>query len=346
MKVALALCGVTHGLYRLRFNQTQDKTPKNTPDWEATNMSPFADRLIHQALENQSQVVVGLDPDITRFPAYLQARLKAEPTEQQLEEIIVMFNSLVIEATASLVAAYKPQAAFYEQYGLAGLKALQRTIGLLREQKLLTILDGKRNDVSHTAGAYATAWLAPQHPVFENTANPWQADAITLNGYLGSDGVQPFIKCNQNAGLFILCKTSNASSGELQDLTLQEGSTVAEKMATLSHQWGQNNIGQQGYSNIGMVVGATYPKEAAIMRQKAPQALFLMPGIGAQGGSLDAIVAAAGKQGIAAYASSSRGILYPFQAETLTTADWAETARQQIQQTTQTLQKAIQDKLK
>ncbi|MEO5362257.1 MAG: orotidine-5'-phosphate decarboxylase [Magnetococcus sp. DMHC-8] len=311
-------------------------------------MTTFADRLIDRALACHSRIVVGLDPDVARFPVALQARLRQQPTEAQLTEILVDFNRVVIEATATEVVAYKPQAAFYEQYGLAGLQALQRTIALLHERGLLVIMDAKRNDVAHTAGAYATAWLAPRHPLF-GTPNPWQVDAITLNGYLGSDGIRPFQAVNAEAGLFVLAKTSNPSSGELQDLPLwaegKPGVTVAEKMAELVHQWGDARLGRQQFANVGMVVGATYPEMAHRLRRIAPHALFLMPGVGAQGGSLDAVVAGAGPHGVGAYAASSRGLLYPFHPDELSDDGWPDLVTARVAAATGQLRRLIQEKL-
>lgn len=307
-------------------------------------MSGFADRLIERAKENQSRVIVGLDPDIEKLPAYLQAQLRDNPCAEQLEEVIITFNRVIIEASEKHAVAYKPQAAFYEQYGLAGVKALQRTITFMRDKGLLTIIDAKRNDIAHTAGAYATAWIAAKHPIFK-TQNPWQSDAITINGYLGRDGIDPFLTANPDAGLFILAKTSNPSSGDLQDLPLATGETVAEKMAALTQKWGEPLLGEHGFSNIGMVVGATYPETAAKLRSIAPNAPFLMPGIGAQGGSLDAITAAAGKGGLGAYASSSRGVMYPFKPEECSGADWADRAFGKIAAAAEELRQAIETKL-
>lgn len=313
-------------------------------------MEGFADRLIDRAQSVQSRVIVGLDPVVTHFPAYLQAQLRHTPTEEMLEETIVAFHQVVIAATEGEAVAYKPQAAFYEQYGMAGLRALHRTILLLRERGLLVILDAKRNDVAHTAAAYATAWLAPRHPLFDSP-NPWQVDALTLNGYLGSDGILPFMAANTAAGLFILGKTSNPSSGELQDLPLWEattgrGGTVAEKMAELVDQWGQSHVGRQGFSNVGMVVGATYPHLVSRLREIAPRAIFLMPGIGAQGGALEAIVAGSGQAGTGAYAASSRSLLYPFQPAELADADWPKEASVRIKSAAHTLRQTIQAQLK
>ncbi|MEO5340451.1 MAG: orotidine-5'-phosphate decarboxylase [Magnetococcus sp. MYC-9] len=312
-------------------------------------MADFADRLIDRALELRSRVVVGLDPAVEQFPAYLQQQLHHHPAEESLEEMLVTFNRVVIEATEGEAVAYKPQAAFYEQYGLAGMKALLRTLALLRDKGLLVIMDAKRNDVAHTAGAYATAWLAPRHPLFD-LPNPWRADALTLNGYLGSDGIRPFVSANAKAGLFVLAKTSNPSSSELQDLFLWEdgggkGCTVAEKMAELVHQWGVMALGRHGFANLGMVVGATYPETASRLRQRAPHAIFLMPGIGAQGGSLDGIVAGSGEGRVGAYAASSRALLYPFQPGELADAHWPDLARRRIRDAARILRRAVQEKL-
>jgi orotidine-5'-phosphate decarboxylase len=307
-------------------------------------MSGFADRLIDRAIKNRSRVIVGLDPTLERFPEYLQSGLRAELTEERLEETLYTFNLAVIEATRDQAVAYKPQAAFYEQYGLAGVKALQRTITFLRENGLLTIIDAKRNDIAHTAGAYATAWISTTHPIFK-TQNLWQSDAITINGYLGRDGIDPFLAANGDAGLFILAKTSNPSSGELQDLPLATGETVAEKMAALAQSWGEQVVGSHGFSNIGIVVGATYPEVSARLRYLAPNAPFLMPGIGAQGGSLDAITAASGRGGVGAYASSSRGVMYPFKAEECAGANWKDVVHTRIFAAAGMLREAIEAKL-
>lgn len=268
----------------------------------------FPDRLVARARDIDSRLIVGLDPDVTRFPQPMSGL----PPREAIRE----FNRLVIEATAGVAVAFKPQIAFYEQYGIEGLLALQDTIAMLRARGLLCILDAKRNDIEHTAVAYAKAWLARRNHS-GMAANPWQVDAITLNPYLGSDGIRPFLDVEPGAGLFVLAKTSNPSSGELQDLRLATGQTVYEHIASLLHRLGQTEKGELGYSRIGLVVGATYPEAAARLREIAPHALFLMPGIGAQQGSLEAIRAGAGIDGLGAYAAVSRGVLYSFKSHEL-----------------------------
>ncbi|CAK0768936.1 Orotidine 5'-phosphate decarboxylase [Gammaproteobacteria bacterium] len=268
----------------------------------------FPDKLVTRAKNIDSRLIVGLDPDIRQFPLQMG--------EWSPREAIKEFNRLVIEATAEVAVAFKPQIAFYEQYGIEGLLALQDTIAMLRSQGLLCILDAKRNDIEHTAVAYAKAWLA--HRDYRGiVANPWQVDALTINPYLGSDGIRPFLDTEPSAGLFVLAKTSNPSSQELQDLKLVSGESVYERVAALSHTLGEGEKTKSGYTRVGLVVGATYPEAAVRLRKIAPRALFLMPGIGAQKGSMEAIKAGSGMDGLGAYAAISRGVLYSFKLNEL-----------------------------
>ncbi|MEO5374443.1 MAG: orotidine-5'-phosphate decarboxylase [Alphaproteobacteria bacterium] len=273
----------------------------------------FADRLVERARGIGSRLIVGLDPDVERFPGYLRQRFAANPSDRTLEDVIVQFHEAVIEATAPCAAAYKPQAAFYEQYGYAGIRALHRTIVFLRDRGLPILLDAKRNDIEHTAGAYGRAWLGQTRPL-TGEANDWRVDALTINGYLGIDGIRPFLEADPHAGLFVLAKTSNPSSGEFQDLRLADGGgTNFERMAELAESWGRNTIGASGYARIGLVVGATYPEASQRLRRIAPSALFLMPGVGAQGAGFDSVaMGCGGKDGWGAFAASSRSVLYGF----------------------------------
>lgn len=307
-------------------------------------MKRFCDDLVERCEQRRTRLVVGLDPELNRFPEALRQRLRTSPDTETLEEALVAFLTAVIDATRERAAAYKPQAAFFEQYGLAGMRALERVLGHLHALGELIILDGKRNDVAHTADAYAQAWLAPRHPVWPG-ANPWRADAVTLNGYLGSDGIQPFLRANQDAGVFVLVKTSNPSSGELQDRLLADGRPVYELMAELVNQWGKGNVGYRGFANVGMVVGATWPHVAARLRALSPQALFLMPGVGPQGGSLEAIVAGSRSDGHGALAAASRGVSYPFQPEAFAGDDWRGGVMDQVAAAAEALRLAIHQRL-
>ena len=283
--------------------------PTTSPNAPAPH---FSDWMIERSEALDSRVVVGLDPDFTKFPAALQQRVTGGVDDAAITDALVEFNQAMIDGTADYAVAFKPQAAFYEQYGLAGYTALLKTIGYAREAGVPVILDGKRNDIGHTAGAYGQAWLADELP-FIGKANPARADAVTINGYLGSDGIHPFLQAKEGAGLFVLGKTSNPSSGELQDHHLKDsGLTVYETMASLCHDWGESNLGASGFSRVGLVVGATYPEVAARIRQIAPNSLFLMPGVGAQGAGVEGIVLGSREDGHGAYASSSRGIMYSF----------------------------------
>ncbi|MCI0561362.1 MAG: orotidine-5'-phosphate decarboxylase [Nitrososphaera sp.] len=289
----------------------------------ATHPTSFPDRLVMRASEVGSRLIVGLDPNVDKFPMFLQQEWRERPTLENLADIIFRFNQAIIEATKVVAVAYKPQAAFYEQYGMAGLLALQRTVGFLRKQELIVILDAKRNDIAHTAKAYAEAWLSSERPL-TFTPNEWRVDAITINGYLGRDGVEPFLAINQEAGLFVLAKTSNQSSQEIQDCQLIEGGTVYEKMASLANEWGADDVGEHGYSRLGLVVGATYPEATKRLRKIAPKALFLMPGLGVQGGDLESIAEGAGADTLGAYAASSRSVLYNFTPEETNSEDWGD----------------------
>ena len=209
--------------------------------------------------------------------------------------------------------AVKPQVAFYEQYGPWGMHALVQTVEYAQAQGLLVIADAKRNDIGSTAEAYAQAYLgglaAADVPVWS-----LRTDAVTINAYLGSDGVQPFVQAAKAAaaGVFVLVKTSNPSSGELQDRLL-DGEPLAARMARWVDRWGADLRGEAGYSSLGAVVGATYPEQAAGLRQLMPRAIFLVPGYGAQGGSAADVAPMFNADGRGAIVNSSRGIIFAYQ---------------------------------
>jgi orotidine-5'-phosphate decarboxylase len=219
---------------------------------------------------------------------------------------IAKFNEEIIDAVCDLVPVVKPQIAFYEQFGIEGLNALKVSIEYAREKGLLVLMDAKRNDIGSTAAAYASAYLSK--------GGDFESDALTVTPYLGSDGIKPFVKlCQENEkGLFILLKTSNPSSGEVQDLILEGGYPLYAQMASLIASWGEDTIGQQGFSNIGSVVGATYPGEAEWLRMRLPNQIFLVPGYGAQGGGAKDVLPCFNENKEGALVNSSRGILYAY----------------------------------
>ena len=260
----------------------------------------FADRLVARIGERNSRLVVGLDPHWHLIPQSFKDRFPKGAVAQVLVEFILA----AVDACAPYAAAFKPQVAFFEQFGVPGFEALTRILQTLREKNQLVIADAKRNDIGSTAQAYAQAYFGgPDQPP------PFPADALTVNGYLGSDGIKPFL--NPEKGIFVLVKTSNPSSGELQDLTLSGGDTVAGNMARAVAQWNRESIGSSGYGNAGAVIGATYPEHMQRLRKHMPHSLILVPGYGAQGGAEAAVAAAFNPDGLGALINSSRGILFP-----------------------------------
>ncbi|MEG2597189.1 MAG: orotidine-5'-phosphate decarboxylase, partial [Oscillospiraceae bacterium] len=223
----------------------------------------------------------------------------------------------------------KPQAAYYELYGFHGMKALKETIDYAHEKGMYVITDGKRNDIGTTMEAYATAHLGTID-LDGRTAEPFGADALTVNGYLGTDGISPLVKiCKErNKGIFILVKTSNPSSGELQDKKIGD-ETVFETMGKMCEQWGESLPGKYGYSGVGAVVGATYPEQLRALRRKMPHTFFLVPGYGAQGGGAADVAAGFDENGIGAIINSSRGIICAYKKENGDERDYAAAARRE-----------------
>jgi len=279
----------------------------------------FADRVCARVLAADTRVCVGLDPDLARFPEELLAAHQlagATPAPgdadycRRAAACIVEFNHRVLEATAEYAAACKPQCAYYEAYGPAGMAALQQTALLIREAGLPVVMDGKRNDIASTAARYAQAYLgADSGP----RAAAFPADALTINAYLGSDGVTPFLDCCREfgRGLFILCRTSNPSGGEIQEFPAAGPGALARRVAGLIHGWGRDLVGEHGYSAVGAVVAATRPEDVAELRALMPRALFLMPGFGAQGGGAGDVRDALDARGLGALVAASRSVLYP-----------------------------------
>lgn len=292
----------------------------------------FADKLVAQVLSKQSHLVVGLDPSLDLLPAHLVDRFQKEygPTQQAAAMAILEFNLGMIDAVADLVPAVKPQMAFYEEYGPAGMEVLGQTVRYAQQKGLIVILDGKRNDIGSTAEAYARAYLGRGFVGENGAAQARGVDAITVNPYLGEDGVKPFISYGPEKGIFVLVKTSNPSSGQLQDLLVMPGEQdvlvgqeepsepsgpaipLYEVVASLVDQWGRDQVGKSGYSSVGAVVGATYPEVARRLRALMPRAYFLVPGFGAQGATAEDAAAAFNEDGMGALVNVSRAVIYAF----------------------------------
>jgi len=276
----------------------------------------FADRLCAAVKLRRSHAVVGIDPVLPRIPEFIKRDAAAQygKTARGAAAALLAFSRLVIDAVAGQVALVKPQSAFYEMYGHWGVAAFWETIRYARSKGLLTIADAKRGDIGSTAEGYASAFFGHPNPL-ETWEEPDQwADSLTVNPYLGSDGLVPFVQRARarGTGVFVLVKTSNPSSGELQDQPLFSGESLSQQVAKLVHSLGEGLVGQSGYSAVGAVVGATYPEDLKQFRSEMPQAIFLVPGYGAQGGTAADVVGAFNLDGFGAVVNASRSVIYAF----------------------------------
>ncbi len=287
------------------------------------------DVLIKKIKEKSNPSVAGLDPKVDYVPEYIRRKAYSVYGKniKGATEAIWEFNKGLIDALYDIVPAVKPQSAYYEMYGLAGEEVLARTISYAKEKGLYVILDVKRNDIGSTAEAYSKAYLGKVEVDGEwFDANP--VDCVTVNPYLGTDGVAPFIKDCKEYGksIFALVKTSNPSSGELQDLMVGD-KHIYEKVAELVNTWGADVIGESGYSSVGAVVGATYPEQAEVLRKLMPNAYFLVPGYGAQGGNAKDVAKSFNDDGLGAIVNSSRGIMCAYKKGDWKEEQFAEAAR-------------------
>lgn len=267
-------------------------------------MTHFADRLVAAVQRRANPVLVGLDPRLVSLPAGL--REGVEPGDRQsVASAYTRFCEGVIEVVAPLVGVVKPQAAFFEQLGPAGMQSLSDVIQCARGKGLMVIVDGKRNDIGSTATAYADAYLgaAPE--------STWGGDALTVSPYLGDDSLEPFVEvaAKRGAGVFVLVKTSNPGGGLFQD-RICDGKPLYEHVASYVQQSAQRTLGESAYGAVGAVVGATYPEQQASLRAQMPNTWFLVPGFGAQGAGARDVAGAFASDGLGAIVNSSRGIIF------------------------------------
>lgn len=291
------------------------------------------DRLIKGIKAMNNPTVAGLDPKLDYIPEYIRqsAYEKYGKTLEGAAEALFEFNKGLIDALCDIVPAVKPQAAYYEMYGWQGVRALERTIAYAKSKGMFVITDAKRNDIGTTMEAYAKAHLGDTD-VEGESFEAFGGDALTVNGYLGTDGVKPVINvCKEkDKGMFILVKTSNPSSGELQDRKLDDELTIYRTMGNMCEKWGEELMGEYGYSGVGAVVGATYPEQLGELRKALPHTFFLVPGYGAQGGGAKDVVPAFDENGIGAVINSSRGIMCAWKKEEgLDPKDYAQAARRE-----------------
>jgi orotidine-5'-phosphate decarboxylase len=282
-------------------------------------MNHFADRLAAAVRGKGNAVCVGLDPRWESLPISLRGR-HSDATLAAAAAAFEEFCGRVLDIVAPLVPAVKPQSAFFEACGPEGMAVLQRLLCKARDLGLVTILDSKRNDIASTAAAYAdaafggTRLASRRYPV-------WEADAMTVNPYLGRDAVEPFLESARRvgAGVFVLVRTSNPGAGQFQDLLVSSETSPArplfQHVGAAVAAWTRENLGVCGLGDVGAVVGATYPTELAMLRNLLPEAIFLIPGFGAQGGTANDVAPAFRSDGLGALVSSSRGILFPFKPD-------------------------------
>ena len=291
------------------------------------------DRLIENIVKTQNPSVVGLDPKLEYVPEYIIEKKvkKYDKTLKAAAKAILEFNKEIIDEIHDICPAIKPQAAYYEMYGWEGVKTLQRTIEYAQSKGMFVMTDGKRNDIGATMEAYATAHLGFTDVCGESIP-AFGADALTVNGYLGTDGIAPLLeKCKTyDKGIFVLVKTSNKSSGELQDLSLEDGRTVYAAMGDMCEKWGQEDMGKYGYSGVGAVIGATYPEQLSEMRRALPHTFFLVPGYGAQGGGAEGVSKGFDKNGLGAIVNSSRAVMCAYKKEECDPHNFAKAARREV----------------
>lgn len=284
-------------------------------DSTATMTRPAMDRLIDGINRTGAPIVVGLDPRLSQLPEGIRERSRTEfgNTLEAIARAFLRFNTEIIDAIADVVPAVKPQIAFYEQYGHWGMWAYEETIRHASAKGLVVIGDIKRSDIGSTAQAYADGHIG-EVEWWEQTRPALDCDFVTVNPYLGSDGLMPFVSwCKAKArGLFVLVKTSNPSSGEIQDLELASGEKLYEHVGHLVADLGTQVFGESGYSSVGAVVGATYPEELGALRKQLPHTFFLVPGYGAQGAGVNDILPAFDENGGGAVINSSRDIIFAF----------------------------------
>jgi len=274
----------------------------------------FSDRLIESIKKKNSVLIAGIDTSIENVPDYFIKRFyDREKSEiDNLKTILFEYNRRIIDAVEENVVGVKFQAAFFEQYSYHGFEVLHKLCEYAKNKKLVVIFDGKRNDISSSAKGYSNAYLG-ETPVFGRKIRFFEFDAITTNPYLGQDGIKPFVEdCERfKKGLFVLVKTSNPSSADFQDLTVEDKylfEVVAEKV----YEWGKNCVGKEGYSDIGAVVGATQKEAAKRIREILPNSFFLVPGIGVQGGKIEDLKYFVDSNNMGIIVNSSRDIIYAY----------------------------------
>lgn len=287
----------------------------------------IVDRLMDQIILKQNPTALGLDTRLEYLPEEMLAHFDPQKGDfKDAGNLILEFNKALIDGLAPIVPCVKLQVAYYEMYGHHGMKAYYKTINYAHDQGLVVIADAKRNDIGATCQAYANAYLGTT-PMIEKS--PFSADFVTVTPYLGSDGILPFVEVCEanNKGIFVLVKTSNPSSGELQDI-LVDGEPLYMRVGKKVKAWGGSLIGRYGYSAVGAVVGATYSQQAQQLREALDTVFFLIPGYGAQGATGKDIVPCFDSRGLGGVVNASRSILCAHQRAEHQGKSFFEAARQ------------------
>lgn len=287
-------------------------------------MKNYADRLIYAIQAKGTPCIVGLDPRIDQMPDFILHKYRNKSTSDKIVSAITYFHEIIIKTISDFVPAVKPQVAFYEQYGLPGMKAFENTLSCAKEKGLITIVDAKRNDIGTTAQAYSNTFLGKTE-ILNKKVSIYDVDCITVSPFLGEDSLIPFVKdcIEYGKGIFVLVKTSNPGSVDVQDLKIAEsGEQLYVSLAQLVRKLGNGLIGEKGYSSIGAVVGATYPSEAELLRGLMANNIFLVPGYGAQGATGRDIVNCFNPDKLGAVVNASRSITYNFGPKTVSENDF------------------------
>lgn len=308
-------------------------------------MEKAIDKLIKKIKETQNPTVIGLDPRYEMLPQCVTSKYT-----QDLEgasKAIIEYNKALIDATYDIIPAIKPQIAFYEMFGIEGMKAFKETCKYAKQKGMIVIADIKRGDIGSTAQGYSNAFLG-KTKTGEKEESIFDVDFVTINPYMGTDCVKPFIEdCKKyGKGVFILVKTSNPSSGEIQDLKTENGEEIYTKVAQLVEKWGEELRGEYGYSSIAAVVGATYPEQLKQIRETAPHTYFLIPGYGAQGGKAEDIALGFDDKGLGGIINASRSLMCAYKSDRwkgqFDETEYAQATRAEALRMKEELNKAIQ----
>ena len=277
-------------------------------------MENAIDKLINKIKKTDNPTVIGLDPKYDMLPECIKS--KYGKTLEDISKAILEFNKEIIDNTYDIIPAVKINIAFYEMYGIEGMKVFEETCKYAKEKEMVVIADIKRGDIGSTAQSYSNAFLG-KTKIGEKEVSIFDVDFVTVNPYMGTDCVKPFIDdCKKyNKGIFVLVKTSNPSSGELQDKKIEGGEKIYIEVAKLVENWGKDLIGENGYSSISAVVGATYPNQLKEIRKIAPHTYFLIPGYGAQGGKAEDIALGFDENGLGGIINASRSLMYAYKSE-------------------------------